>query len=125
MSGRGSRPGEHRGGRKKGVKNKATIERERANAALLEQAKSAGISPLEVMLGHMREQHALALAATEPGARQRHMAAATMAAKDAAPYIHPRLNAVDHSASGAKNWRDVFRLVDALVAAPAGQADGA
>ena len=46
MAGKGSKPGERRGGRRKGVKNKATIAREEAAKAhiaeSLAKAKSAG-----------------------------------------------------------------------------------
>lgn len=54
--------------------------------ALVAQATSDGISPLEVMLGAMRE-------AWEKGDRE----AAANFAKDAAPYVHPKLANVQHS----------------------------
>ena len=71
----GSRPG---AGRKKGAASKRT--REIADAAVAD-----GLSPLEVMLKAMRF-HADA---------ERWDDAADVA-KDAAPYIHPRLAAVEH-----------------------------
>lgn len=64
------------GGRKKGVPNKATIERQAEVAA-------SGLTPLEFMLQVMRTG--------SDEARQ------LDAAKAAAPYVHPRLAAVEHS----------------------------
>jgi hypothetical protein len=72
----GSRPGERRGGRKKGSKNKTTDER------LAELAKT-GEMPLDYMLRVMRDtkldQH-----------RRDDMA------KAASAYCHPRLATIDH-----------------------------
>ena len=69
----GARPG---AGRKKGATEKRT--REIANAAALE-----GITPLEYMLQTLRDETA------DPSTRR-------WAAEKAAPYIHPRLNAIEH-----------------------------
>jgi hypothetical protein len=67
-------------GRKAGAPNKATQAR---------QAKAAaeGILPIDVMLGAMRDLW--------EGGRKTEAAAV---AKDAAPYIHPRLQAITNSA---------------------------
>jgi hypothetical protein len=73
--------GRKTGGRRKGSINKRTAE----NMALVNQATSAGISPLEVMLQAMR-------AAWE---RQDHPSAVKYAA-DAAPYMHPKLSNIQH-----------------------------
>lgn len=75
----GKRPG---AGRKPGVgQNLSTTKtREIANKAFAE-----GITPLEVMLGAMREAY-----------ERRDMKEAATFAKDAAPYVHPRLAAVEH-----------------------------
>ena len=70
----GARPG---AGRPKGAASRKT--REIANKAMAE-----GITPLEVMLEAMREQY-------EAGNK----IAAAQLAKDAAPYIHPRLQQVE------------------------------
>ena len=70
----GKRPG---AGRKMGAATQKT--REIANAAA-----SQGITPLEFMLNIMQDQMA------EPGVR-------LDAAKSAAPYVHPRLAAIEHS----------------------------
>jgi hypothetical protein len=48
---RGSKPGERRGGRQKGSKNKATLEREdRARQDLLEQAKGIAASGRKIVI---------------------------------------------------------------------------
>ena len=73
MAGKGGkRPG---AGRKFGVKNKATLERERI-------AERTGITPREYMLAIMRDEK-------EPKSRRDFMAVSV------APYIHPRLTSVD------------------------------
>ena len=66
------------GGRKPGSRNKATAERERVLAA-------SGLTPLEYMLKVMRNNR------MPPTAR-------LDAAKAAAPFVHPRLSAVELSA---------------------------
>lgn len=66
--------------RAKGSLNKATIER----LALATKAKDAGITPLEVMLDAMREL-----------LDQGNKVAAAAIAKDAAPYVHPRLQQIE------------------------------
>lgn len=67
-------------GRKAGAATRKTRE-------IADRAAEDGITPLEVMLGAMRE-------AWEAGDK----AAAANFAKDAAPYMHARLAAVEHSA---------------------------
>lgn len=109
MSGRGSKPGERRGGRKKGSRNKAVIEREmRAKAAL--KAAEAGDMPLDVMLGVMRgnrtatpEQIAMAVAA--------------------APYCHPKLSSVDMNAVVKRDVRDLSMDELLAIAAAGGTRD--
>lgn len=80
----GSRKG---AGRKKGTANLKT--REIAN-----KAAAAGITPLEYMLDVMRAE-------PPDGLEPREMLAAVTlrfeAAKAAAPYIHPRLQAIEHT----------------------------
>lgn len=75
----GARPG---AGRPKGSKSK----RSRAIAILVRSSELEGLTPLEVMLRAMR-------AHAEAG----HLDEAAAIAKDAAPYLHPRLTAVEHS----------------------------
>ena len=84
--------GQKTGGRRKGAKNKATVEREIGQAQIVAEAKAEGISPLEVMLGAMRDAWGKA-----------DMDAASRYAKDAAPYVHPRLAAVEHTGKDGKD----------------------
>ena len=80
MSNRGGR---RRGaGRPLGSKNRRTAEIARA-------AAESGITPIEVMLGTMRELWAQGT----PEAKRE----AADIAKDAAPYIHPRLASIDQT----------------------------
>ena len=80
MSNRGGR---RRGaGRPLGSKNRRTAEIARAAAV-------SGITPIEVMLGTMRELWAQGT----PEAKRE----AAEIAKDAAPYIHPRLASIDQT----------------------------
>jgi hypothetical protein len=74
--GRGSRPGERRGGRKKGTRNKRTL----AQIALAEGIQT----PLDYMLEVMRDE-------TADIDRRLEMAIA------AAPYMHAKLKAIEVS----------------------------
>jgi hypothetical protein len=74
---RGSKPGERRGGRSKGTPNKAT-------AAKVAEVEASGLTPLDFMLSVMRDE------GKEPEVR-------LDAAKSAAPYVHPKLAAIEHS----------------------------
>lgn len=112
---RGSKPGEHRGGRAKGTKNRATIERELAAAADLKRHRERGVMPLDVLLDIMRYYRGKA-AQVQPGTPQHdenqfneYMKLAGMFARDAAPYIHPRLSSVTLK---EQPW-DLTRLSDA------------
>lgn len=78
----GRRPG---AGRPKGALNKRT----KARLDVAAQALAAGKTPLEVMLEAMREAYETSGAI-----------AAVPFAKEAAPYVHPRLSAVDANAQG-------------------------
>lgn len=75
----GSRPGS---GRKKGAVTKATVYRQE----MLARAAAEGISPLEVIMTAMRD-------AWNAGDRDK----AVQHAEKAAPYMHPKLAAVQHS----------------------------
>ena len=99
----GKRPG---AGRPVGSKNQRTAEIARA-------AAEAGITPIEVMLGTMRELWAQGT----PEAKRE----AAEIAKDAAPYIHPRLASIDQtlkedrpfavlleSCSNAEEWEAIY-----------------
>ena len=82
MPGSVSPPGVRHGGRRQGTPNKRTLERQTDMDELL----AADISPLEYMLGTVRDERA------DPAVRLE-------AARGAAPYCHPRLSAVDVSNS--------------------------
>src|SRR3990167_2995559 len=99
----GTRPG---AGRKKNTPNKATQKRQ-------EEIAKSGATPLEIMIENMRFAHengAAVLAKIMRGEdgsdvdalkellRFRQMA--QECAKDAAPYVHPRLAAVEHTGKG-------------------------
>jgi len=72
--------GKKTGGRKKGVRNKRTIAKRDELARMIDK----GISPLEYMLDIMRNP--------EQPEKDR-----LEAAKASAPYIHPRLAAIEHT----------------------------
>ena len=95
MSNRGGkRPG---AGRPQGSKNQRTAEIARA-------AADAGITPIEVMLGAMRELWEVGT----PDAKRE----AAAIAKDAAPYIHPRLASIDQTINEAPRF--VIRVPEPL-----------
>lgn len=75
----GARPG---AGRRKGTENKRTVAAREAADAII----AAGLTPLEVMLTAMRNKYE---AGDETGAAN--------IAKDAAPYVHPKLAQIEHS----------------------------
>lgn len=81
-------------GRKKGSATKKTRE-------IADRAAEQGITPLEVMLGAMRDFW-------ESGDKEK----AAGFAKDAAPYMHPRLTAVEHTGTdgGAIKTDSVWRV---------------
>src|SRR5262249_52705254 len=110
MSNRGGRrPG---AGRPIGSKNQRSAEIARA-------AAEEGITPIEVMLGAMRELWAQGT----PEAKRE----AAEIAKDAAPYIHPRLASIDQTikedrpfavlleeCSNAQEWQERYAPQAAL-----------
>lgn len=71
----GSAPGERRGGRAKGTKNKRTAAVEAAIAA-------SGLTPLEYMLSVLNNA-------------ENSLAVRMDAAKGAAPYVHAKLSSID------------------------------
>lgn len=78
----GSKPGERRGGRKKGEPNKVTLAKEAKIA-------SEGLTPLDYLLSILRD---------EMLDRDTRMEAA----KAAAPYSHPRLQTTTHEGNPDK-----------------------
>jgi hypothetical protein len=85
----GKRPG---AGRKKG----STTRRTRAIANMLAES---GLTPLEFMLKILRDK------SMPDGMRFK-------AAESAAPYIHPRLAAVEHSGSIAQTHEDALNALE-------------
>jgi hypothetical protein len=90
------------GGRQKGVANKRTRE-------IAEAAMARGLTPLEYMLAVLRDE------TVEPERRDE-------MAKAAAPYLHPRLAAIEAKLSVAV---DHEAALDQLEASPPGVATGA
>ena len=101
--------GKKTGGRKKGTPNRAT-------AAKAAEIAASGLTPLDFMLVVMRDE-------------DRPFPVRLDAAKSAAPYIHPRLAAVEHSGSmdvtvtEAEVDADIARLQAEIAAAAAAEAD--
>lgn len=85
----GKRPGS---GRKKGSATKKTRE-------IADRAAEEGITPLEYMLNVMRQDSAH----EDPRIEIAREAMRFEAAKAAAPYMHPRLAAVEHTGADGKD----------------------
>lgn len=90
----GKRPG---AGRKKGIPNKSTLARKK-------RIEESGLSPLDYMLGVLRNEKA-------PKAQR------MWAAEKAAPYVHPRLAAVEHA--GKDGGPIQFSRIERVVVDPA------
>ena len=92
-----SHGGARRGaGRKPGSCNRRTRE-------IADRAAAEGTTPLEAMLKTMvayMDQADQAKRAGDDEKALRLMTAASSVAKDAAPYIHPRLQAIEHAGAG-------------------------
>ena len=86
----GARPG---AGRKKGSGNK------KRSADLIARLHAEGPTPLDVMLNTMRAFWQMAQKPDGTIDREKAHAAATIA-KDAAPYVHPRLASINQELSG-------------------------
>ena len=82
-------------GRKKGTVSEATRKRTEMAAAALE----SGLTPLEYMLGILRDTTA------DPKER-------FAAAKECAPYIHPRLAAVEHTGEMTISHEDALEQLE-------------
>lgn len=88
--------GRKTGGRQKGVANTKTRE-------IAEKAIAKGITPLEVMLALMRKAWTAAGEALTDAEKERLEDKAAGHAKDAAPYLHPKLQPVDGRGSTDMN----------------------
>ena len=82
------------GGRKKGSLNKSTLERK-------EFLASGGVSPLDYMLSVLRDEDA-------PADKR------FLAAKECAPYCHPRLASTEHKGEGGGPIRHAVALTDEM-----------
>lgn len=118
--------GRKTGGRKKGVPNKATVEKKLRATKGIESAAESGVLPLDVMLARMRSQTIGGKNVTDDQ---------FAAAVAAAPYIHPRLSSVDSTVKSdnvthvisdqpptAEEWEQQY---GGDLATPAGSAEGA
>lgn len=104
--------GKKTGGRGRGTRNKLTVERETEQAVIVAEAKAAGLTPLEVMLENMRFAHQQADELIAKVAEANNLALddlktalgmrklAEDCARDAAPYVHPRLQSIQHAGEG-------------------------
>ncbi len=90
MAGRGSAPGERRGGRRKGTPNRATAAREAEIAA-------SGMTPLDYMLSVLRDEDA--------SIKERMWAAVA-----AAPYCHAKPRPKAHDADAGRIQVNVVRF---------------
>lgn len=110
----GKRPGS---GRPKGATTRRTQE-------IAARAQEQGLTPLEVMLDNMRfavdgAQKALACVLGEDGGINAYnqllelRKLAQDCAKDAAPYMHPRLQAIEHTGQNGKPIKIVLSRDDA------------
>jgi hypothetical protein len=104
-------------GRRPGVPNRRTVARRQLGSA----AAAKGSLPLEVTLACMRFHHASADRelekgdAADPEAIANALQAAHEAAKDAAPYLHPRLSGIAHTGIGdGAEANPIQRLLDAI-----------
>ncbi len=89
-----------RGGKRKGAGRKPGSKTVRTSKVALEAAEK-GITPLEVMLEAMRELY-------EKGDKVE----AAKIAKDAAPYCHPRLNAIEHKGEIGHRVTKIVRVIE-------------
>jgi hypothetical protein len=111
----GAKPGERRGGRRKGTPNRATATRlarmETApfNQEIIEKAKADGVTPLNFMLAVMADSTVDFRVRCDM-------------AKAAAPYVHPRLSAMmvredkPVDLSGARDQQEIYDAILALAA---------
>lgn len=102
----GAKPGEHRGGRKPGTRNRRTEEQAQAVA-------ESGLTPLEFLVSIMRNPKIPRPERIE-------------AAKAAAPFVHPKLSSIEAKVNGEFSYRAVPVSVEEResdpLASPAGTA---
>lgn len=97
-------------GRKPGSRNKMTLERAAARDAFLGKTLAEGTTPLSVILTVM-----LGGKAAEKVSERQYLAA-----KDAAPYVHARMAAIQHSGSIGSEPAEMTDAQLAAIAAGSG-----
>lgn len=113
--------GKKTGGRQKGSRNRATVEKENFTMKVVSKAVSDGIMPLDVMLDNMRFAYSQAgqlIASMVDGTPTpqefkeliRLRAMAQSFAADAAPYLHPKLSSVEHKGDPDNPLETVTRI---------------
>jgi hypothetical protein len=114
--------GRKTGGRRPGSKNKRTRELEARVEAMLEGMDASAMMPLDVMLHVMRDSRL-------------DVALRFEAARAAAPYVHPRLAAVEHTGAergpiamvvegeGEMKITDLARRISAIIETAAARTD--
>lgn len=85
-----------RGGKRQGAGRKPGSATKRTRA-IADKAAEQGVTPLEVMLDSMKAYTDQAKKSKDPAMKLKLMAEAASVAKDAAPYMHPRLQAIEHT----------------------------
>lgn len=101
---RGAKPGERRGGRRKGAQNKATKTR----LEIVATASAGGITPLELMLSTMRSFWSGATDKTGRIVNEERAELAAKWAEKAAPFVHPKLTSVEASIDGPASHEDAL-----------------
>jgi hypothetical protein len=89
-------------------------KRPRRSAArkIAEAAVAEGITPLEVMLRTMQDAWSLAETAATDRERLTFRQAACSVAEKAAPYVHPRLSATEHSGALGLSHEEALAELD-------------
>lgn len=96
---RGSAPGEHRGGRKKGTPNKKTVIKRQLEAVKASAAPGDLLTPLQFMLSVVNN-------------KKMPMRFRGDMAKNAAPYVHPKLVAITAKTTNKNLNVDASALIE-------------
>jgi len=92
------------GGRKKGTPNKKTSE-------VVKAVKAGGVTPLDYMLDVMRKPIP---SEAEPAVKVAMIGLRFEAAKAAAPYVHPKLAAIEHTGKDGEGLFSIRALIEAV-----------
>ena len=104
-----------RGGKRAGAGRKRGSQTKRTRMIAMSAAKK-GLSPIEVMLGAMRLLWTQSERAPDEELKLKRAMEAASIAKDAAPYVHPRIASVDNRAKDAAGQPEATRLSDREIA---------